>query len=177
MRDSKWKSTPRRRHSGQAPACSRKSKERLRLNSIKILNFDSRDDIKVQEAFSQVQCFITGLHLTYGLTKDDILAALQAAHRASDEYFTMRHTEAWDTTFTIPQSDIDEDLQLFRDMKYDFTSMCRHKQNKLASNRISPARILELIRAILGYLSTLLPTELHHQLHRRSDRKPIMFHH
>ena len=69
------------------------------------------------------------------------MAALQAAHRASDEYFTMRHTEAWDTTFTIPQSDIDEDLQLFRDMKYDFTSMCRHKQNKLASNRISPARI------------------------------------
>lgn len=69
------------------------------------------------------------------------MKALQAAHIASDEYFTMRHTEAWDTTFIIPQEDIDADMQLFQDLNYDFTAMCRQKQSKLASNRISPARI------------------------------------
>ena len=81
------------------------------------------------------------MHLTYGLTTADIMKALQAAHIASDEYFTMRHTEAWDTTFIIPQEDINADMQLFQDLNYDFTAMCRQKQSKLASNRISPARI------------------------------------
>ena len=58
----------------------------------------------------------------------------------------MRHTEAWDTTFIIPQADIDADMKLFQDLSYDFTSMCKYKQSKLASNRISPARI----RSIFG---------------------------
>ena len=90
-----------------------KSKERLRLNSIKILHFDSRDDIVINAAFRQVQSFISGLHLTFGLTTSDIMTALQAAHQAADEYFTMRHTEAWDITFIIPQADIDADMKLY----------------------------------------------------------------
>ena len=64
------------------------------------------------------------------------------------------HAEAWDTTFTIPQSDIDADMQLFRDMKYDFTSMCRHKQNELAyiqSLVLMVHEFLGLIRVILKY--------------------------
>ena len=65
----------------------------------------------------------------------------------------MRHTEAWDTTFVIPQADIDADMQLFRDLDYDFTEMCRHKQSKLASNRISPARI----HSIFGVDGTRIP--------------------
>ena len=130
-----------------------KSKERLRLNAIKILHFDSRDTIVINEAFLQIQSFISGLHLTYGLTTSDIMAALQAAHQASDEYFTMRHTEAWDTTVIISQADIDADMQLFQDLNYDFTSMCRYKQRKLASNRISPARI----QSIFGNNGTKIP--------------------
>ena len=130
-----------------------KSKERLRLNSIKILHFDSRDTIVINEAFRQVQSFISGLHLTYGLTTSDIMAALQAAHQAADEHFTMRHTEAWDTTFIIPQADIDADMKLFQDFNYDFTSLCKYKQSKLASNRISPARI----RSIFGNTGTKVP--------------------
>ena len=103
-----------------------KSKERLRLNSIKLFHFDSRDTIVINEAFRQVQSFVSGLHLTYGLTTSDILAALQAAHQAADEYYTMRHTEAWDTTFIIPQADIDADMKLFQEFNYDFTSLVKY---------------------------------------------------
>ena len=53
---------------------------------IKILHFDSRDTIVITKVFHQVQSFISELHLTYGLTTSDIMAALQAAHQAADEY-------------------------------------------------------------------------------------------
>jgi hypothetical protein len=81
------------------------------------------------------------------------MAALQAAHQAADEYFTMRHTAAWDTTFIIPQADIDADMKLFHDFNYDFTQLCKYKQRKLASNRISPARI----HSIFGPAGDKLP--------------------
>ena len=113
----------------------------------------NRPDIVINAAFRQVQSFISGLHLTYGLTTSDIMTALQAAHQAADEYFTMRHTEAWDTTFIIPQADIDADMKLFQDFNYDFTELCKYKQGKLASNRISPARI----RSIFGTTGTKVP--------------------
>jgi hypothetical protein len=58
------------------------------LNSLKILHFDCRDDEIVQQAFQQVLDFNKDFHLSYGLITDGIKAALIAAHRASNEYFT-----------------------------------------------------------------------------------------
>ena len=66
-----------------------KAKEKIRINSLKLLHFDSRDDRIVQESFQQVMNFSTGFHLHYGLTIDDIMAALRAAHTAADEYYTV----------------------------------------------------------------------------------------
>ena len=118
-----------------------KAKEKLRINALKILQFDSRDTSLIQESFHNSMAFIHGLQLNYGLTKQDILLALQKAHQASDEYYTMRHAMEWDTTFVIPSEAIVNDSTLFRDCDYDFPKMCRYKQNLLAANRISRHRI------------------------------------
>jgi hypothetical protein len=69
------------------------------------------------------------------------LFALKSAHRASDVYYTLRHAQAWNTDFVIPHIAVDEDTALFRQCGYDFTQMCQHKQRRLASNRLSVARI------------------------------------
>jgi hypothetical protein len=53
----------------------------------------------------------------------------------------------------IPQADIDADMKLFEDFNYDFTNLCKYTQSKLASNRISPARI----RSIFGNTGTKVP--------------------
>ena len=66
-----------------------KAKEKIRINSLQLLHFDSRDDRIVQESFQQVMDFLAGFHLLYGLTIDDIMAALKAAHTATDEYYTV----------------------------------------------------------------------------------------
>ena len=50
----------------------------------------------------------------------------------------------WDTTFVIPAKVIAADSSLFRDCQYDFSKMCRSKQDKLVSNRIPVARIIAL---------------------------------
>jgi hypothetical protein len=74
------------------------------------------------------------------------MTALTAAHQASDEYFTSRHTAAWDTTFVIPPEALASDAALFRECNRDFPTMCRHKQSLLASNRLP----LDRIRSIFG---------------------------
>ena len=74
------------------------------------------------------------------------MKALTAAHQASDEYFTSRHTAAWDTTFVIPPQALASDAALFRQCNRDFPTMCRHKQSLLASNRLS----LERLHSIFG---------------------------
>ena len=124
-----------------------KVKEKLRINSLKIVHFDARDEKLVQASLQQVQLFINGLHLNIGLTSSNILQASQDAHRASDEYYTMRHAQAWNTDFVIPQEAIDADSALFRACNHDFAEMCRRKQSLLAANRISKERIL----AIFGH--------------------------
>ena len=63
-----------------------KVKEKLRLNALKILQFDARDEVIVNASYHQVNQFVHGLNLNFGLTPKDILCALQDAHRASDEY-------------------------------------------------------------------------------------------
>ena len=74
-----------------------KVKEKLRINSLQLLHFDARDDEIVQASLQQAQLFINGLNLSIGLTSSDILQALQEAHKAADEYYTMRHAQAWNT--------------------------------------------------------------------------------
>jgi len=64
------------------------------------------------------------------------MAALQAAHTAASEYFTVRHALAWNTDFVIPADAIAADSMLFRDCSYDFPAMCRYKQRRLAHNRL-----------------------------------------
>lgn len=53
----------------------------------------------------------------------------------------MKHAMEWDTTFVIPPAAIAADSVLFRECGYDFSEMCRYKQNKLAGNRITKDRI------------------------------------
>ena len=87
------------------------------------------------------------------LTYEIVLAALESAHKASDEYYTMRHAQAWNTDFIIPQAAIEADSALFRQCSYDFTQMCKTKQSRLASNRISVQRI----EAIFGQRGDKVP--------------------
>ena len=124
-----------------------KAKEKIRINSLKLLHFDSRDDRIVQESFQQVMDFSTGFHLHFGLTIDDIMAALRAAHTAADEYYTVRHALAWNTDFVIPIDAIAADSALFQSCGQDFAAMCRHKQQLLAHNRLSPERIFSIFGA------------------------------
>ena len=66
----------------------RKRKEKIRLNSLKLLHFDSRDDQLIKDSYQQVLAFTDGLQLSSTLTASDIMSALQAAHTAADEYYT-----------------------------------------------------------------------------------------
>ena len=121
-----------------------KSKEKIRINALKILQFDSRDDAIINESLQVALDFVNALQLSYGLNSDNILLALQDAHRAADEYYTIRHAMEWDTSFTIPTDAIAADSTLFRRCNYNFSQMCRYKQSKLASNRLSVARIVDI---------------------------------
>ena len=116
--------------------------EKIRLHSLKLLHFDSRDDQLIQDSFQQVLTFTDGLQMPSTLTKQYIMSALQAAHTAADEYYTVRHALAWNTDFVFPVEAIDADTALFQDCGYDFAKMCRHKQSKLAHNRLSTERNL-----------------------------------
>ena len=90
-----------------------KVKEKLRLNALEILHFDARDEDIGQASYHQVNQFVQGLDLNFGLTPNDILRALQDAHRASDEYYTH---------FVIPRESIEADSALFRLCNYDFVA-------------------------------------------------------
>ena len=58
-----------------------KAKEKIRLNSLKLLHFDSRDVQLINDSYQQVLNFADGLQLSLTLTTQDIVAALQAAHK------------------------------------------------------------------------------------------------
>ena len=88
--------------------------------------------------------FAAGFHLLYDLTHDDIMTALRAAHIAADEYYTVRYALAWNTDFVIPVAAIEADSNLFQSCGKDFAAMCRHKQQLLAHNRLSPQRIFSI---------------------------------
>jgi hypothetical protein len=123
---------------------------------LKLLHFDSRDEQINQESYQQVLAFTDGLQLSYGLTFADIWSALQSAHTAADEYYTVRHALAWNTDFVIPQDAIEADSALFKECGFDFARMCRHKQHLLASNRLSRNRII----SVFGPTGTKIPKVL-----------------
>ena len=112
---------------------------------MKLLHFDARDNQLIQESYQQVRAFTTGLQLSFGLTTTNILSALLAAHTAADEYYTVCHALAWNTDFVIPNEAIVEDSNLFQQYAYDFSQMCRHKQSKLAHNRLSKERLVSIL--------------------------------
>lgn len=130
-----------------------KAKEKIRLNSLKLLHFDTRDIQLINDSYQQVLNFAEGLQLSLPLTTQDIMAALQAAHTAASEYFTVKHALAWNTDFVIPADAIAADSMLFRDCGYDFSAMCRYKQRRLAHNRLSAERLV----AIFGSTGTKIP--------------------
>ncbi len=121
-----------------------KAKEKIRINSLKLLHFDSRNEQIIQESFQQVSAFSAGLQLHFVLTDADIMSALKAAHIAADEYYTVRHALAWDTDFVIPAAAIEADSTLFKSCGRNFAAMCRHKQQMLAHNRLSTDRIFSI---------------------------------
>ena len=100
----------------------------------------------MNQAFHEVLAFNDGFIFPYNLLAVDIMLALTAAHQASDEYITSRHTAAWDTTFVIPPQALASDAALFRQCNMDFLTMCKHKQSLLASNRLS----LDRFHSIFG---------------------------
>ena len=77
------------------------------------MHFDSRDTILINDALHQINLFTFGLQFELKLTYEIVLVALESAHRASDEYYTLRHAQAWNTDFIIPQAAIDADFALF----------------------------------------------------------------
>ena len=105
-----------------------KAREKLRINSMKILQFDSTDKGKVAKAKMAVDEFTHSLAIKAQLSDKDILDALQQAHIASDEYYNLKHAAAWDTTFEFPPEAISADMELWKQCSRDFTLMC--KQNK-----------------------------------------------
>jgi len=102
-----------------------KSKEKNRINALKVLQFDSRDKALINESLQVALAFVNALQLSYGLTSNAILLTLQDAHRAADEYYTIRHTMERDTSFIIPEEAIAADSALFCDCHYNFSQMCR----------------------------------------------------
>ena len=102
-----------------------KSKEKIRINALKVHQFDSRDEALINESLQVALAFVNALQLSYGLTSNAILLALQDAHRAADEYYTIRHAMEWDTSFIIPEEAIAADSVLFRDCHCNFSQMCR----------------------------------------------------
>jgi hypothetical protein len=130
-----------------------KAKEKIKINSLKLLHFDSCDEQIIQESFQQVLAFSAGLQLQFALTDADIMSALKAAHIAADEYYTVRHALVWDTDFVIPAAAIEADSTLFQSCGRDFAAMCRHKQQLLAHNRLSTERIF----SILGKTGHIIP--------------------
>ena len=118
-----------------------KAKERLRLNNLKILRFDSTDNRRIQAAKSAVDSFCAALGIKDSLSEEVILDALKQAHIASDEYYSLANAVAWNTTFEFPQSAVAADHQLWQECGQDFTLLCKTKQSKLAANRLSVERV------------------------------------
>ena len=130
-----------------------KAREKQRINNLKILHFDSKDQLNIATAKKAVDNFAEALGIAGQISESDILDALQRAHIASDEYYNLKHAAAWNTTFEFPPEAINEDMQLWDQCLRDFTLMCKTKQDRLAGNRLSEARV----REVFGHDGTIIP--------------------
>ncbi len=71
------------------------------------MHFDSTDHMLVAKTKAI-------LGIIGQMSEADILSDLQQAHIASDEYYTMAHVAAWNTTFVQygPRSGMEHDLRI-----------------------------------------------------------------
>ena len=142
-----------------------KSREKQRLNNLKILQFDSKDHQLVHETKVHVDSFITSLNMGSAISESQILQTLQQAHIASDGYYNITNAQQWNTTFEFPPEAIAADAALLKSCAYDFTLMCRRKQEALAHNRLSLRRVIETF----GPLGTKIPGMLLSDFHLLSQ--------
>ena len=133
-----------------------KAKERKRINSLKILHFDSRDEELIARQATAVNEFSRALGLHGQLTPSQLRTALEQAHVASDGYYSQKHAEMWNTDFEFPADAIAADGNLWLECGQDLTTMCRAKQDRLAHNRIS----VERVRHVFGSDGLRYPTML-----------------
>jgi len=68
-----------------------KTKEKRRINELKILHFNDRDEVLINEMQLLVEAFMVNLGLTESITQHQLLDTLQKAHVASDEYYNITH--------------------------------------------------------------------------------------
>lgn len=93
------------------------------------------------------------------------MQALQQAHIASDGYYNITNAQQWNTTFEFPLEAIAADAALLESCAYDFSLMCRRKQEALAHNRLSLRRVIETF----GPLGTKIPGMLLSDFHLLSQ--------
>jgi len=124
-----------------------KTKEKRRINALKILHFDDRDHELIAASVTKVRSFLKALGLQSLITYDQVTEALQHAHRASEEYYTTKHAQEWNTDFEFPIEALTDDTKLWHACDHDFTKMCSFKQAKLAQNRLSVQRVLSTFGA------------------------------
>ena len=113
----------------------RKQIKILPINSLKLLHKT------IQESLQQLLIFTNGLQLSYGLTSNDILLALQAAYIAADEYYTIRHVMSWNTDFVIPAEAIAAKSDLFTTI---LLGCVVANKVLLATNRLLKERIISI---------------------------------
>ena len=136
-----------------------KSREHRRINSLKILHFDSTDNELVQITKSFADSFISALNLGGTVSEDQVLNALQQAHIASDGYYNVTHAQQWNTTFEFPPEAVAADAALLQSCGNDFALMCKAKQSKLAHNRLSVRRVLETFGPQGSKIPGMLPAD------------------
>jgi len=74
-----------------------KAREKRRINSLQILQFNSRDIELISKQHRAVQEFGIALGLNVQITADRLRNVLEDAHRASEGYYTLKHAEQWNT--------------------------------------------------------------------------------
>jgi hypothetical protein len=115
----------------------------------------------VAKTKATVDAFSTALGIVGQISEADILSALQQAHIASDEYYNMTHAAAWNTTFEFPPEAIAADRMLWDQCGHDFTLMCKTKQDKLAGNRLSADRVIDIFGKDGTKIPGMLLTDFH----------------
>ena len=96
-----------------------KAREKRRINSLQILQFDTRDIELINKQHCAVQEFGAALGLKLRISVDQIRKVLEDAHRAAEGYYTLKHAEQWNTDFEFPQDAINADAALWRQCSHD----------------------------------------------------------